>query len=131
MIKQGAVSELLQQNEQIVIRLNTTEETQQALSILQRVREEGQDWISRVHIHTNKQIEPVIRVDAPRTRSAELNALLAEHRLFAAEIRPQEGSLEEIFLELTAPVTPPGTERPGMAALARETSAVFDQQGIP
>src|SRR5436305_2174276 len=70
LIKQGAVSELLQQNEQIVIRLNTTEETQQALSILQRVREEGQDWISGVHIHTNKQNEPVIRVDARRIRPA-------------------------------------------------------------
>lgn len=130
LIKQGAVSELLQQNEQIVIRLNTIEETQQALTILQRMREEGRDWISGVHVDPNKQNKSVIRVDAPRTRSAELNALLAEHRLFAAEIRPQEGSLEEIFLELTAPVTPLGAERPGMAALARETSAVFDEQGI-
>src|SRR5579864_1551516 len=41
LIKQGAVNELLQQNEQIVIRLNTSEETHQALSILQHVREEG------------------------------------------------------------------------------------------
>jgi len=121
LIKQGAVNELLQQSEQIMIRLNTNEETHQALSILQRVREQGQNWISGVHIQTNKQNKPVIRVDAPRTRSAELNALLAEYRLFAAEIRPQEASLEEVFLELTTPVTLPGAERPGMAALARET----------
>jgi hypothetical protein len=72
---------------------------------------------------TNKQNIPIIRVDAPRMRSAEINAHLARHNLFAAEIRPQEGSLEELFLGLTTPPasisTPP---RPGMAALARDAN---------
>jgi len=119
LIKQGAVSELLQQSEQIVIRLNTADETQQAFALLQRAQEQGVDWITRVHIEIDKQSFPLIRVNAPRTRSAEINALLARNNLFAAEIRPQEGSLEEVFLELTTQAAPMGGARPGMAALAR------------
>jgi ABC-2 type transport system ATP-binding protein len=119
LIKQGAVSELLQQSEQILIRLNTADETQQALALLQRAQEQGVEWITRAHIELNKQSFPMIRVNAPRTRSAEINALLARNKLFAAEIRPQEGSLEEVFLELTTPPAPIGGARPGMAALAR------------
>ena len=119
LIKQGAVSELLQQSEQIVIRLNSADETQQAFALLQRAQEQGVDWITRVHIEIDKQSFPMIRVNAPRTRSAEINALLARNNLFAAEIRPQEGSLEEVYLELTTQVAPMGGARPGMAALAR------------
>jgi len=119
LIKQGAVSELLQQSEQIVIRLNSADETQQAFALLQRAQEQGVDWITRVHIEIDKQSFPMIQVNAPRTRSAEINALLARNNLFAAEIRPQEGSLEEVYLELTTQVAPMGGARPGMAALAR------------
>jgi ABC-2 type transport system ATP-binding protein len=119
LIKQGAVSDLLQQSEQIIIRLNTGDETQRALALLQRTQEQGVGWITRVYIELDKQSFPRIRVNAPRTRSAEINALLAQNNLFAAEIRPQEGSLEEVFLELTTPAVPLGGTRPGMAALAR------------
>jgi ABC-2 type transport system ATP-binding protein len=122
LIKQGAVSELLQQSEQIVIRLNSADETQQALALLQRAREQGIDWITRAQIEVNKQSFPIIRVNAPRTRSAEINALLARNNLFAAELHPQEGSLEEVFLELTMPPALMGGVRPGMAALARDSS---------
>jgi ABC-2 type transport system ATP-binding protein len=119
LIKQGAVSELLQSSEQIVIRMNTEEETQQALAVLQQARERGTSWITRANIDSNKHKLPVIRVDAPRSRSADLNALLAHNELFAAEIHPQEGSLEEVFLELTASSSPTNASHPGMAALAR------------
>ena len=122
LIKQGAVSELLQQSEQIVIRLNSADETQQALALLQRAREQDIDWITRAQIEVNKQSFPIIRVNAPRTRSAEINALLARNNLFAAELHPQEGSLEEVFLELTMPPAPMGGVRPGMAALARDSN---------
>ena len=118
LIKQGAVSELMQANEQIIVRLNTAAETQQALAILQQSREKGLSWIGNASIETNKQHVPIIRIAAPRSHSAEINALLAQQGLFASEIRPQEGSLEEVFLELTTPTIPSGT-RPGMAALAR------------
>ncbi len=119
LIKQGAVSELLQSSEQIVIRMNSDEETQQALAALQQARERGAAWIIRANIDSNKHKLPVIRVDAPRSRSADLNALLAHNELFAAEIHPQEGSLEEVFLELTTTSGPANGSHPGMAALAR------------
>jgi ABC-2 type transport system ATP-binding protein len=118
LVKQGAVNELLQQSEQVVIRLNTADETHQALALLQRAKEQGMPWLARVYMGTNKQNNPIIQIDAPKARSAEINALLAQNNLFAAELHPQEGSLEEVFLELTTPSIPVGS-RPGMAALAR------------
>ena len=121
LIKQGAVNKLLQQGEQIVIRLNTINETEQALTLLQQNKEREYPWIAHVYMDTSKQNMPILRVDAPRTRSAELNALLAQHNLFAAEIHPQEGSLEEIFLGLTTPPASISPPRPGMAALARDS----------
>jgi ABC-2 type transport system ATP-binding protein len=122
LIKQGAVNKLLQQGEQIVIRLNTINETEQALTLLQQNKEREYPWIAHVYMDTSKQHMPILRVDAPRARSAELNALLAQHNLFAAEIHPQEGSLEEIFLGLTTPPASISPPRPGMAALARDSS---------
>jgi ABC-2 type transport system ATP-binding protein len=122
LIKQGAVNKLLQQSEQIVIRLNTINETEQALTLLQQNKEREYPWIAHVYMDTSKQNMPILRVDAPRARSAELNALLAQHNLFAAEIHPQEGSLEEIFLGLTTPPASISPPRPGMAALARDSS---------
>ncbi|TMC67206.1 MAG: ATP-binding cassette domain-containing protein [Chloroflexota bacterium] len=123
LIKQGEVHELLQQGEQIIVRMNTAGETEQAITLLQQARNQGLPWITLAHMDTNKQNISIIRVDAPRARSAEINAYLARHNLFAAEIRPQEGSLEELFLGLTMPPasisTPP---RPGMAALARDSN---------
>jgi ABC-2 type transport system ATP-binding protein len=124
LIKQGSVNELLQQSEQIVVRLNTIDETEQALRLLQQTSVEGLPWIARVQKDTNKQNLPILRIDAPRARSAELNALLAQHHLFAAEIHPQEGSLEELFLGLTTPPASISQPRPGMAALARDTNTL-------
>lgn len=123
LIKQGAVNELLQQGEQIIIRLNTISETEQAFTLLQQSSERGFSWIAHVHMDSNKQNVPVLRVEAPRTRSAELNALLAQNHLFAAEIHPLEGSLEELFLGLTTPPASISSPRPGMAALARDVSS--------
>ncbi len=124
LIKQGSVNELLQQSEQIVVRLTTIDETEQALKLLQQTSAEGLSWIARVQMDTNKQNLPILRIDAPRVRSAELNALLAQHHLFAAEIHPQEGSLEELFLGLTTPPASISQPRPGMAALARDTNTL-------
>jgi ABC-2 type transport system ATP-binding protein len=119
LIKQGTVNDMLRQSEQIIIRFNTADETQRALSVLRGMRERGVNWIAQANIDTDKQDLSMIRVDAARTRSAEINALLAHNNLFAAEIHPQEGSLEEVFLELTTAATPAKGPRPGMAALAR------------
>jgi ABC-2 type transport system ATP-binding protein len=103
LIKQGNVSELLLGKEQVLVRLRSQEETQQAMLALQEARECGADWISDVQIETNGSGKPALRIAAPQARSAEINALLARRDLFAAELHPYEGSLEEVFLQLTAP----------------------------
>ncbi len=121
LIKQGAVSDLLQNSEQIVIRMNNAEETEQAHLVLLTAKEQGTEWIARTSIEPERDGRASIHVDAPRSRSAELNALLARSNLFAAELRPQEGSLEHVFLELTTPTAAAGAARPGMVALARES----------
>ncbi len=117
LIKQGNVSELLRRGEQVEVRLNKSDETEEAVAILQQAQEQGIDWILGMRIETNRQGHPTILIDAPTVHSAEINALLARNNLFAAELHPHEGSLEEVFLELTTPSTSTGA-RPGMAALA-------------
>src|SRR6266571_9258219 len=104
LIKQGNVHELMRGSEQVLVRLNTPEETQRAFDVLLEAKDRGADWISAFRIEMNRQGEPALRIDAPMVRSAEINALLASHDLFAAELHPYEGSLEEVFLQLTAPV---------------------------
>lgn len=117
LVKQGKVSELLRPTEQVEIRFNREDETQDAANLLQQLREHGLDWISNLHIEPNQKKRPTLLLDAPAHRSAEVNALLARHNLFAAELHPREGSLEEIFLEVTTSTTPAGPH-PGMETLA-------------
>ncbi len=117
LIKQGAVAELLRRNEQVVVRFNAMNETEQALAILWQAKEQGASWIANVNIATRRPNDATLLIDAPRVRSAEINAILAHNNLFAAELHPQEGSLEEVFMELTTASAPLGN-RPGMAALA-------------
>lgn len=116
LIKQGNVGELLRGSEQVLVRLNAPEETQAALATLHGARERGADWISAIVVEANRQGQPMLRINAPKARSAEINALLASNNLFAAELHPYEGSLEEIFLQLTASNTNGG--RRGMAGFA-------------
>jgi ABC-2 type transport system ATP-binding protein len=130
LIKQGNVSELLRGSEQILVRLNTSEEMQRAKAILYEAKERGADWISAVHVLMDRQGQSTLRIDAPKSHSAEINALLARNNLFAAELHPYEGSLEEVFLQLTAPTIPSGT-RLGMAALAGGASAIQQPGSTP
>lgn len=130
LIKQGKVSELLQQTQQIELRLNTENELQQALSLLQTVREQGIEWIRQVEVSTHPRNGRVLLVDAPTARSAEINELLARHNLFVAELHPREGSLEEVFLELTARPFAAGTHT-GMEALAESPIYVPPTHELP
>lgn len=131
LIKQGNVGELLRGREQILVKLNVPEETQQAKAILQEAKERGADWISAVHLQVNRQGQPILRVDAPKSYSAEINALLARHNLYAAELHPYEGSLEEVFLQLTGTPSMPSGMHLGMAALAGSSAATRQPDSLP
>ena len=104
LVKQGDVKELLRDREQILLRMNEEDQTQQVLQILQQARAQDLQWISNVALERKKQT--FIVVDAPLKYSAELNRILAQHDLFAAEIHPREGSLEEVFLAATSQAMP-------------------------
>ncbi len=117
LIKQGNVRELLRGSEQVLVRLSTTEEIQQAKIILELAKEQGADWISEVHVQMDRQGESMLLVDTPKSNSTAINELLARNYLFVAELHPYEGSLEEIFLQLTTPSVQSGPHL-GMAALA-------------
>jgi ABC-2 type transport system ATP-binding protein len=122
LIKQGNVRELLRGSEQVLVRLNTLEEIQQAKTILEAAKQQGADWISEVHVQMDRQGQATLLVDTPKSYSTEINAILAMKHLFVSELHPYEGSLEEVFLQLTAPSTPSGSYR-GMAALAGGSAA--------
>ena len=117
LIKQGNVRELLRGSQQVLVKLNTQEEVQQAKTILEAAKRQGADWISEVRIQADRQGEATLLVDTPKSNSTEINAILARNLLFASELHPYEGSLEEIFLQLTAP----SGAHLGMAALAGES----------
>lgn len=114
LIKQGNVRELLRGSEQVLVRLNTLEEIQQAKILLEAAKQQGADWISQVQVQMDRHGQSTLLVDAPKSYSPQINALLARNQLFAAELHPYEGSLEEVFLQLTSS---PGSH-PGMASLA-------------
>src|SRR5207244_7655399 len=103
LIKQGNVRELLRGSEQVLVRLNTLEEIQQAKTILEAAKQQGADWINAVHVQMDRQGQSTLLVDTPKSYSTEINAILARNHLFAAELHPYEGSLEEVFLQLTTP----------------------------
>jgi ABC-2 type transport system ATP-binding protein len=107
LVRQGDVRELLREKEQIAIRLSQDDETQTAYAIIRQQQEQGIDWITHIEMTQNAHKQPLILIDAPASRSAEVNKLLATHNLFASEIQPREGSLEEVYLQATTAVRPP------------------------
>jgi len=116
LVKQGNVHDLLQETEQIELGMSQTEEMEKARHILQQAQERGATWIGPIHTETNRKGLPILVIDAPRQRSAEINALLAHNDLFAAEIHPREGSLEDLYLKAIAPQQ--NVNHIGMEALA-------------
>lgn len=126
LIKQGNVRELLREREQVLVRLREADELERATSVLEQARVNGANWLGSVHLEHDRQGQPRLRIDAPKTYSAEINRLLGEREIFAAELHPYEGSLEEVYLQLTMPAVAEG-EHLGMAALARGNAFAIDQ----
>jgi ABC-2 type transport system ATP-binding protein len=106
LITQGDISELLQKSEQIEIHLVQEDETIPAQKVLQQMQSQEADWIQHVSVERNRQNQLLLLIDAPVARSAEINAVLAHQNFLVAELHPHEGSLEEVFLQLTAKQVP-------------------------
>ncbi len=118
LIKQGNVRDLLRGQEQVLVRFREESELERAREVLTQAREQGMSWIEQVSVeHDRVAGLSTLRVAAPRHNTADINRLLSQHELFAAELHPYEGSLEEIYLQLTTPAVASG-EHLGMAGLA-------------
>ena len=117
LIKQGNVRELLRGKEQVLVRLREADELERARLALEQARGHGADWLGQVHIERDRAGLETLRVDAAKRYSAEINRLLGQSEIFAAELHPYEGSLEDVYLQLTTPALGAGDHR-GMAGLA-------------
>jgi ABC-2 type transport system ATP-binding protein len=117
LIKQGNVRELLRGKEQVLVRLREADELERARNVLEQARGCGAEWIGRVYVERDRAGLETLRVDAPKRYSAEINRLLGQSEIFAAELHPYEGSLEDVYLQLTTPALGAG-EHLGMAGLA-------------
>ncbi|GCF11958.1 ABC transporter ATP-binding protein [Dictyobacter arantiisoli] len=102
LVKQGAVKDLLREKEQIEIRMNHVEELEAAYAWLSQLKKQDTHWIGQLTLAQNAQQQAILLVDAPAARSAELNKLLAQRELFAAELHSHEGSLEAVYLQATS-----------------------------
>lgn len=115
LLRQGNVQELLHQ-ERMVVHMQAQEETERVYTLLQMAQVRT-TWIREVSRGTDSQHNAVVYVDAPTTRSPELAAILAQQQLFAAELYHYQASLEEFYLDVTAPSSEEG-KHAGMSVLA-------------
>lgn len=116
LIKQGNVDELLREGKQVELRFLTIDEHQRAHTLLQAAQDNGAGWLNSIREEMNKQGQPILLVGATNQRSPEINRLLAQHDLFAAELHPREGSLEDLYMKVIAEEEP--KTHVGMEALA-------------
>ncbi len=105
-VMQGEVDDLLRKSEHLLVRMNTSIEAQAAQICLRAAR---LSWLAQI-----EQQNETLEIAAPASHASEIVDLLAEQHLYLAEIRPQQSSLEDIFMDLVAAKE----ERAGMAALA-------------
>jgi ABC-2 type transport system ATP-binding protein len=87
-VVQGRVGALLGAGGRIEIRVGRTEEAERLLA--------AEQWVESVEREGDR-----LFVAAPQERAADLNAALARQEIYASEIRPQELSLEQYFLDVT------------------------------
>ncbi|GAC1446122.1 MAG: ABC transporter ATP-binding protein [Chloroflexota bacterium] len=90
---QGRVHDLLGKNGRIEVDIDRAGEAE---AVLARV-----PWIGSVSREGSRLL-----ITAPAERSAEINELLARQDLFASQIRMEEQSLEQYFLDVTGGTAP-------------------------
>ncbi len=88
LLMQGAVEEILRGDGSLLLRAAD-------LAAARRVLEQV-EWLGGI-----EESNGYLRVRAPAEASARLNALLAERGIYLSELRPDESTLEQFFLEVT------------------------------
>lgn len=101
LLKQGNVTELLNEGEQLILRLDTSEEMETALRILQQARPDSMPWISTVNEAPDQKNTLVLSIRGNQVPSSKLTAFLAQNQLFVAEMYRCRIDLEEFYLKVT------------------------------
>jgi ABC-2 type transport system ATP-binding protein len=101
LLRQSTVQELLQGEAQIVVRMNTQAEDEQAFTHLQRLSRQAVSWLHDVKHGSDPQGNQVLFIQSPDARSFEITELLARENLYVAEIYQHRENLEDLFLQLT------------------------------
>ena len=134
LLAQGEVSDLL--SAQIGVQLGFSDPAmlQKALATLQSARATT-PWLRGAKAITPEPgawVPPggqLLFVDAPLERAAEINALLAEQGVYAAELRRREGNLEQYFLALTGNGALAATPMPSQP-LSQPSSSTPSRGGV-
>jgi ABC-2 type transport system ATP-binding protein len=92
LVKQGLVKDLRNSGNTLQI---TVDEPERAASVLKNI-----DWVKSVLVDDKRLL-----VCLEAGKNAELSAVLAGERIFVTEMKAQEHSLEEYFLEMTGEKT--------------------------
>ncbi len=89
LIARGEVEDLLRRREALLVRTTDPVRTREVLA--------GLDWVRSV----SPAEDDAITVEAPAARAADISRALAEAGIWISELRAEESTLEEFFLEVT------------------------------
>jgi ABC-2 type transport system ATP-binding protein len=87
-VVQGRVDDLLGSQDTVALRVTQLEAAEHVLRMV--------PWVNGVGTEGDRLL-----VRAPLERASDLTRVLAEHDLYLSELRPQEQSLEQYFLDVT------------------------------
>ncbi len=124
LLAHGEVGDLLAAQIGLQLGFADPEQLAQALETLQGAAATS-SWLRGASLsapETGAWVPPggqILFVDAPLDRAADVNALLAERGIYAAELRRREGNLEQYFLALTGES---GDGAPAMSSAASSLS---------
>jgi ABC-2 type transport system ATP-binding protein len=121
LLAQGHVEELLASGSGVQVAFASMDDMARAIEVLRSAQEAGAGWLNGA-----RYIEPEPGAPAPpggwyllvytaAHRASDVNRLLGEQGLYAAEVRRREASLEQFFLALTGGY---GAPAPAISALA-------------
>ena len=139
LLAQGEVSALLSASSGVLLGFTDPAELPRAAGVLLRAAGNEAPWLrgaGYVPPEPGAWVPPggwLVRADADVAHAAAINALLARHGIFAAEVRRYEGNLEQYFLALTgaegqapalmpAPAQVPVPAVPGTSATSGTTA---------
>jgi ABC-2 type transport system ATP-binding protein len=121
LLAQGQVDELLASGAGVQIAFTNTDDMARAIEVLRAAQESGTAWLNGARYIAPEPGAPpppggwYLLVTAAAEHAGDVNRLLGEHGLYAAEVRRRESSLEQFFLALTGGYGAPAPAINGLA----------------